>query len=241
MTSKKIFRGAAEVEQLEERRLLSSNVFLSGGVLFIRGDDGRDNVFVSRSFDGEKIRVSMNGDTNRFRRSDVQSINIRVFGGDDRVEISSALDEPANIRGGYGQDVLIGGSGDDTINGGNGDDVIYGGSGHNRLVGQAGDDTLSGGDDRETLIGEAGDDVLHGGSGDDLLDGGDGKDTLYGDSGRDTLMGGNDDDFIFAVDIQKDYVDGGDGDDTLYVDSQKDDYRGGPGDDKIIKTPFFFF
>lgn len=72
----------------------------------------------------------------------------------------------------------------ENVRGGAGDDLIVGSNGRNTLIGGAGNDTLSG---------LGGDDVLAGGEGDDLLLGGDGDDILLGIDGSagDTLDGGD--------------------------------------------------
>lgn len=66
----------------------------------------------------------------------------------------------------------------DTLKGGAGDDIIIGGGGG---------DTLSGGAGQDLLIGGEGDDDLHGDGGNDFLVGGSGNDTLSGGAGTDTL------------------------------------------------------
>ncbi len=79
----------------------------------------------------------------------------------------------------------LGTAGADTLKGGNGDDV---------LVGLAGNDKLSGGQGGDQLYGGAGNDTLAGGSGKDRLFGGDGVDVFevgYGDLDEDTLDGGS--------------------------------------------------
>ena len=74
-----------------------------------------------------------------------------------------------NVKGGHGNDLLIGDSrnnqlwglgGNDTLRGGAGNDRLYGGSGRDRLFGDAGHDYLLGG---------AGNDFLKGGSGNDRV------------------------------------------------------------------------
>lgn len=73
------------------------------------------------------------------------------------------------IRGGIGNDQLLGGGGGDTIHGNGGSDV---------LKGQTGNDTLYGGDGSDILIGGTGNDTLDGGAAADLLNGGAGADTF---------------------------------------------------------------
>ncbi len=94
------------------------------------------------------------------------------------------------LRGGKGNDNILGGSGDDTLKGGKGDDRLVGGDGGDTLKGGKGDDRLIGGDGGDTLKGGQGDDRLIGGSGDDTLKGGKGDDRLIGGSGDDRISGG---------------------------------------------------
>ncbi|MEM9781438.1 MAG: LamG-like jellyroll fold domain-containing protein, partial [Pseudomonadota bacterium] len=76
----------------------------------------------------------------------------------------TTIDNPENLTGTDGADVIDASGGDDMVDGGDGDDNIAGGYG---------DDWLKGGD---------GDDVLEGGRGSDFLQGGDGNDLIIGRS-----------------------------------------------------------
>ncbi|MEG4284050.1 peptidylprolyl isomerase [Microcoleus sp. A006_D1] len=103
---------------------------------------------------------------------------VRGGSGNDRI-IGSPIDDA--INGSQGNDTLSGEAGDDFIRGGKGNDLISGGVGNDILNGNLGDDTLNG---------DAGNDFLRGGRGNDVLIGGDGNDILVGDIGSDTLTGG---------------------------------------------------
>ena len=109
-------------------------------------------------------------------------------------------DEVNEIRGGRGQDNLVGTDNRDLISGRRGQDT---------LSGLNGDDTLNGGRGRDLLIGGNDNDVLNGGRGQDTLEGSDGDDTLNGNRGRDVLIGGN----------GNDVLDGGRGQDTFVIAS----------------------
>ncbi|PLX38238.1 MAG: hypothetical protein C0606_08460 [Hyphomicrobiales bacterium] len=122
------------------------------------------------------------------------------------------VDLEEGTAAGQGSDSLFG---IENVKGGAGDDEIIGSSDANRLVGDNGDDKLSGGDGNDTLSGGAGNDTLYGnvhhdtlygGGGGDLLNGGVGNDSVNGDGGDDTLIGGTGDDTL----------DGGDGVDWAY-------------------------
>ncbi len=103
---------------------------------------------------------------------------VRGGSGNDRI-IGSPIDDA--INGSQGNDTLSGEAGDDFLRGGKGNDLISGGVGNDILNGNLGDDTLNG---------DAGNDFLRGGKGNDVLIGGDGNDILIGDSGNNTLTGG---------------------------------------------------
>ena len=145
------------------------------------------------------------------------------------------------LRGGDGDDVIVGTDGADYIKGGAGDDVICGGDGNDRIAGggDAGDDSLDddqddadrddrieGGQGNEADDGPRrgdGNDRLDGGAGDDLLEGGAGDDLILGGDGNDRLRGGRGDDSL----------DGGAGDDRLRGDNGKDNLTGGSGADRF--------
>jgi hypothetical protein len=100
----------------------------------------------------------------------IAGFEVNAGAGDDSVAVAYNVPIPVTLRGGPGQDRLLGGAEADRLVGGSGDDT---------LVGRAGADSLFGG---------SGDDRLVGGSGNDLLRGGGGTDTLLGGSGRNELI-----------------------------------------------------
>jgi hypothetical protein len=100
----------------------------------------------------------------------IGGFEVNSGGGDDRVLVAKNVIVPVTMRGGAGDDRLVGGSGPDKLIGGQGDD---------RLVGWQGNDLLYGGPGDDVLIGGPGSDVLGGGSGMDILGGGPGKNELH--------------------------------------------------------------
>ncbi len=116
--------------------------------------------------------------------------------------LHQADDPAAYLRGGEGDDVLVGQGGDDSLFGGMGDDILFGGQGDDLLYGGDGDDVLFGGSGNDHLYGGDGNDILYGGAGSDYLDGGLGVNHLYGGAGNDILVFGGDTGSTF---------DGGDG------------------------------
>jgi hypothetical protein len=109
----------------------------------------------------------------------------------------------AEIRGGVGNDILIGGGGNDEVFGDDGVDVLIGSGGDNELSGDLGDDFLFGYDLPLALpagmpahpvlaafaaSGAAGTNTLKGGAGNDYLIGAGGVDTYLGGLGDDTFV-----------------------------------------------------
>ena len=138
------------------------------------------------------------------------------------------------ITGSKRRDLLQGFGGDDSINGGTGDDTIYGGDGNDTLdggkkvredeiYGEAGDDLIAGGAGNDTLDGGTGNDTIDGGDGNDLIAGGDGDDLIDGGSGNDVISGG----------AGNDTIAGGKGDDTIDAGAGNDLIDGGEGNDLI--------
>jgi Ca2+-binding RTX toxin-like protein len=111
--------------------------------------------------------------------------------------VSVNLAEPGNDgEAGEGDDVqgdveeVRGGPGDDTLVGDGKANVLLGRAGNDLLMGADGDDMLVGGLGNDSLAGAAGGDTLFGSDGEDNLTGGDGNDDLKGEAGNDTLDGG---------------------------------------------------
>lgn len=90
----------------------------------------------------------------------IAGFEVNAGGGNDQVGVSKDIAVPVTMRGGGGDDSLVGGAGPDKLIGGAGDD---------RLVGWRGADLLYGGSGSDTVFAGPGDDVLRGGSGIDTL------------------------------------------------------------------------
>jgi Ca2+-binding RTX toxin-like protein len=96
----------------------------------------------------------------------IAGFEVNAGGGDDRVGVAKDVGVPVTMRGGAGDDFLVGGMAADKLIGGSGDD---------RLVGWRGGDLLYGGPGNDVLIGGPGDDALRGGFGIDRLIPGQGR------------------------------------------------------------------
>lgn len=99
----------------------------------------------------------------------IGGFEVNAGGGDDSVMVAREVPVPVTLRGGPGQDRLVGGGGGDKLVGGPDDDV---------LIGRAGADSLFGGPGADRLVGCAGNDLLHGDAGTDTLLGGSGRNQL---------------------------------------------------------------
>lgn len=220
-----------QVENLEDRVLLSGNVFVQNDVLMVEGTSGDDLVEVRQI--GNEIQVSVNQfDFGRFELP-FNNITVQTFDGNDEVRFQANVQLDAIVFAGQGDDIVRTGSGDDFIDGGAGDDRIIartgndqvvGNSGSDILWGQAGDDILDGASDDDSLIGGAGNDQLLGGDGNDVLLGQGGADTLAGQQGDDLLAGGSGSDLD---------LNGGDGNDNIFGNGGNDVIQGGNGVDVI--------
>ena len=184
-------RPASQVlESLEPRALLASTT-LSGGLLSVVLDNGRNNsLSVDNNVGGTAYLVTINGQSQTIDKTKVE--RIKVTGGDraDTLTISSSITRPTTLIGNAGNDTIRGGSGTDSILGGDGNDLIYGRGGNDSLFGGAGNDTMYAGTGDDSLVGEAGDDSLYGEDGNDHLDGGTGTDRLDGGNGTDVGTAG---------------------------------------------------
>ena len=171
-------------------------------LLIINGTGGNDRITVEE-LAGGVIKYTVNGVMNQVTLA--PNVEVRVFGldGNDEIFLTGLL-RNALVDGGDGNDFidahrvtsalatldLRGGSGNDIIIGGAGNDLLDGGTGDDLLLGGAGNDTLRGRDGNDILLGGFGNDLLEGGNGNDILLGGSGNDRLRGGSGNDLLVGG---------------------------------------------------
>lgn len=109
----------------------------------------------------------------------------------DRI-VSRFTGAAPSVRGGRGNDLLIGSNRSDSLRGGAGTDVLIGGPGGDSL-GAGGfvdfDRPAAGpAPTRDRLLGGAGPDLLYGSNGPNRLDGGRGRDSVLGFGGRDLLL-----------------------------------------------------
>jgi cysteine-rich repeat protein len=131
------------------------------------------------------------------------------------------------IDGGNGRDIICGRGGNDTIDGSNGNDRIYGESGEDKIDASNGNDHIDGGADKDTIKAGNGDDMVVGGTGDDVIEGENGADILCGGTGNDKITGNN----------SNDRMDGGAGNDTLKGELGSDRCANGESNQSCEQTP----
>ncbi|MFB9151599.1 calcium-binding protein, partial [Roseovarius ramblicola] len=125
--------------------------------------------------------------------------NLPPDGSAPHARLVEGSDADDRMRGGLGNDTIVGLTGDDNMNGYEGNDLISGNAGNDFVKGGWGDDTLRGGDGNDRITGDWGDDMLFGGGGNDTLHGGDGRDTFITSSdpdGEDIIA-----DFVVGEDL----------------------------------------
>ena len=194
----------------------------------------RDEVLIFRSFSSS---------------SPLQLSNIFLGGGDDVFDGRDNWFSATFVRGGAGDDILIGSRVEDRFLGQAGDDILIGGDGNDSLFGGADNDLILGGinpiavpgflvrgvenfDEENILRGGPGDDEMYGAQGPDRMFGGTGNDMMFGRAGDDVLRGEGGDDFIDGG-VRYDLLFGGPGEDTLRGGSQDDRLVGGAGNDDL--------
>jgi hypothetical protein len=193
---------------------MSVTASLQAGVLRIEGATGADTINV-RYLNGN---YSVDGLTQSFAGSQVQSIRIDGNGGNDRINLhtegySTAGNTTANFVGPAQNGATIvyqpitvptqiyGGSGNDIIDGGEGPDTIFGRAGADTIRGWAGADYIDGGLDNDNIQGGAGADTIFGDLGNDTIDGGADSDRIFGGPEANTIVNSTTGDQILSNEL----------------------------------------
>ena len=146
------------------------NDFLSGGAGADTLAGGADNDFLFENVGVD--HTEMHGDT-----------------GNDVLEVTS-IQGGTQLKGGAGNDLVLGGGGTNNIEGGKGNDLLRGGSGTDIIEGGEDADNIEGGAGADAITGNAGSDYLRGGIGDDSYfyeNAGFGTDLIEDTQGEDQL------------------------------------------------------
>ena len=138
------------VEALEEREV-PSTVNVAGGVLTVTGTPQDDRIAISLDPTLTQIVVQDNGRViGRFASASISSIAVHTGDGNDRIQVASAVRQPALLDGGNGKNTIIAGGGPTTIVGGTGNSTLGGGTGPTTFVGGSGNQLIVGGTSTNT-------------------------------------------------------------------------------------------
>ncbi|MFN7305277.1 MAG: beta strand repeat-containing protein, partial [Alphaproteobacteria bacterium] len=220
------FGGTDTLVGIEQVRGGSGNdtIIGDGGDNLVRGNSGSDSLDGGAGFDIADYSNNTSGQA--------ISVNLTAGRASDGLGGTDTLVGIEYIRGGSGNDTIIGDGGDNLVRGNSGSDSLDGDAGFdiadysNNTSGQAISVNLTAGRANDGLGGTdtlSGIENVWGGAGNDTIIGGDGADSLWGNSGDDTLVGGN----------GADTLDGGSGNDTITGGDGSDRIFGGTGSDSI--------
>jgi Ca2+-binding RTX toxin-like protein len=243
------------VESLESRVLLALSAVLDNGLLSVEGTRGAD--VITLDVQNGQVNVAINSATFTAPVADVNRVRINAGPGRDRVTLTDAVNIPATIFAGDGNDYLRGGNRACRLLGEGGNDTLVGGRGRDAFIGGLGTDAVDYSARTEdlqiSLDGKANDgtapaaggkgesdnvstdiEIVIGGAGNDLIVGSMRNDTLIGGQGNDTLIGGDGNDLL-AGGAGTDLLQGGGGDDVLLgIDgAASDTLDGGDGVDAV--------
>ncbi|QJW84658.1 hypothetical protein HK414_16055 [Ramlibacter terrae] len=163
--------------------------------------------------DVEYITVRSLGEVERYRASDIHTIEASGGSGNDSIMIMPGIQAKLVLDGGEGNDNFVIGDGFATsvVLGGAGDDKFTGGLGHGiKYRGGAGNDSFVGGNADEDIEMGSGDDTVHAGGG---------NDTIRVDSGTDWVDAGSGDDLLLVGNVGNLTLLAGGGTDRLVMDS----------------------
>jgi Ca2+-binding RTX toxin-like protein len=182
------------IENLEDRRLFTVTVAVTGGVLTITGDDSANLVDVRQTGGTDTLVVrtatkaadTTTSTTSTSDTTDTDTCSGHGHGGNGSGDFGTVTSQTFDISDNSITSIAV--------NAGAGDDKVSIGSSVSLPA------TINGGDGNDTLSGGAGADTIDGGAGADWISGGLGADVLNGGAGNDT---------IYSADGVKDTVDGG--------------------------------
>ncbi len=156
-------RGASSLAVPSEFSVLGWTVMAdplntSNSILVIVGSQNSDKIKLKNdNRDDDYLHISIRDREEDVKYRGLVTANVErilVFGlrGDDDIAIDDDIDIATLIWGGEGNDRIRGGGGNDVILGQQGDDRIYGSSGRDILIGGAGSDKIYGDEGEDILI-----------------------------------------------------------------------------------------
>ena len=158
----------------------------------------------------------------------MDTLFLRTQGGNDSIEIDSAVVNPVIIESGAGNDTVKTGAGTTQVYSGAGDDRIVIGNGSSYIeAGDGNDDVRALGAGDMTVYGGKGQDHLRGGATRNFIDGGQDNDEIVGGQGHNTLSGGEGDDWLVA----------GPTGNTLYTGNGTDQIDNLKANDRLFANP----
>ena len=156
-------RGASSLPASSEFSVMGWTVMAdplntSNSILVIVGSQNSDKIKLKNdNRDDDYLHISIRDREEEVKYRGLVTANVErilVFGlrGDDDIAIDDDIDIATLIWGGEGNDRIRGGGGNDVILGQQGDDRIYGSSGRDILIGGAGSDKIYGDEGEDILI-----------------------------------------------------------------------------------------
>ena len=216
-------------------------IFANWGWANVYGGEGNDSIFfaddilnVAEGGPGDDLLVGGSEDDILEGGENAD----RIFGkdGNDELIADSRFQLEGSGETGAG-DFIRGGKGEDTIIGSNFADTLKGGLGADAIRTFGGGDEVDGGFGRDVILGSEAMETLNGGNGDDTILGFTGADLIDGGQGDDVLLANGYEAAAFAIPIgfpgeesSAATLNGGNGDDEILFNSE-DQANGGPGAD----------
>jgi len=148
------------IETRLENRLVPSSVGFANSILTVEGTNGADQIQLQvtdpTKRSGAMVTVIDSGHMMAMiPLSQIKRIEVRGFGGDDKISVTGALGVPALLDGGEGNDAIAAGDSGAIILGRGGDDLLFGGAGRDLLIGGKGADSVSGNGGEDIVIGDS--------------------------------------------------------------------------------------
>ncbi|MCE9530906.1 MAG: heme-binding protein [Planctomycetes bacterium] len=138
-------RKKLNVEILEAREV-PATLSLTGGILSVVGTPLDDRIAISLDTALNQVVVQDNGNViGRFASASVTSLQVATGNGNDRIQVTEDVKQPAVLDGGNGKNTIIAGGGATTLIGGTGDSKLGGGTGASNFVGGSGNELIVGG------------------------------------------------------------------------------------------------